>query len=145
MKPETKKLLAFLLISCSLLIVFLFFKKSIYGPQEEEKTSVETGVHTVDLLGDHASPNEFAIKVGEYIQFNTKDNSTHNIAEGQGAEEGTSTVEKGHDHGVDFGESGSFGAGEAYKVKISKVGAYFFHDHVHPAITVTVLVYDPKK
>ncbi len=93
---------------------------------------------TVDLLPDRAEPNTVLIPVGGVVQFNSKDGKTHNIAEGQGDD-----YDRNHGH-TDPGtgvESGAFGADEGYKVTFKQAGTYFFHDHLNPALAISVIAY----
>lgn len=95
-------------------------------------------IHEVSLINDQAEPNELVMKVGEEVQFNTKDNQQHVISEGKGNDYG----EK-HNH-IEVGttsDSQVFAAGEAYRIKISKPGTYYFHDDLHPNIYISILVY----
>ncbi len=96
-------------------------------------------VHAVSLFMDHAEPAELLITVGESVQFNSKDGRTHTIDSGAGNAYGET-----HDHAGDGIESGEFGADEGYRVEFKKVGSYFFHDHDHPDVTISVAVYDPS-
>ncbi len=102
------------------------------------KASIENSVHTVSLLKDHAEPAELLIKAGDTVQFNSKDGLRHNL----GAGTGNSVAN--HQHDDDAFESGQFGSDEAYRARFSTIGVYYLHDHLHPDITVTVAVYDPK-
>ncbi len=95
-------------------------------------------VHEVSLFADHAEPTQLLINVGESVQFNSKDGNSHNIDSGAGNAYGET-----HDHAAEGIASGEFGPDEGYRVEFKKVGAYFFHDHDHPNITISVAVYDP--
>jgi hypothetical protein len=97
-------------------------------------------IHMVSLYKDRSVPDEVVVKVGEYIQFNSKDGGHHSIAEGMGTDD-----HHMHDHNNFGSKSGTFGADEAYKVVFNKIGAYYFHDHLNPTSITTVLVYDPTK
>ncbi len=148
MKTYSKVSLGFvLLLMFGVVVSFALLRtpaKSVSATDSEEGVMV----HNISLLSDRAVPEELVIVLGEYIQFNTKDDKIHNIAQGQGSEEvhsSTSRTVTSHDHDEAFVDSGPFGKGEAYKVRINKTGAYFFHDHLNPSIYITVLVYEPKK
>lgn len=102
--------------------------------------------HTVNLLSDHADPSAIAITKGDYVQFNSKDGQTHNIGQGSGYDEVHQADRQDiHDHPKGAMESGDFGAKEGYRAQFNKVGTYEFHDHLHPKISVTVIVYEHKK
>ncbi|MES2437063.1 MAG: hypothetical protein V4519_03545 [Patescibacteria group bacterium] len=103
--------------------------------------------HYVDLTDDKAVPAELLIKIGEYVQFDSKDGKTHNISSGKGNDYGNT-----HEHTAtsskmsgDQIESGPFGADEGFKVFFARTGTYYFHDHMDADITITVAVYDPSK
>lgn len=100
--------------------------------KEEEKKTV---AHQVLLLQDRAEPGTLLVNVGEFVQFNSKDGRSHNLAQGRGNN-------FGHDHDHEPGlESGIFGPDEAYRVEIKNPGTYFFHDHVHPELSATAVAY----
>ncbi len=98
-------------------------------------------VHQVDLETDHATPALLPVKVGESVQFNTKDGLTHNIGPGQGEGSGLHHQPGEHRHSKSGPMSGKFGAGEAWLAKFDSPGTYYFHDHLHPKIAITVVVY----
>jgi plastocyanin len=83
-------------------------------------------------------PNELAVKVGEYVQFNAADGERHNIAEGDGL--GTHDGHVEHKHVGEF-YSGEFGADEAWRVQFKKPGTYLLHDHYHPYQKILIVVY----
>lgn len=99
-------------------------------------------IHQVDLETDHATPALLPVKVGESVQFNTKDDLAHNIGPGQGevGEQHHQSGEHKHTNGI---MSGEYGSGEAWLAKFDQPGTYYFHDHLHPKIAVTVVVYKP--
>jgi plastocyanin len=102
--------------------------------------SSDASVHMVALgPNDAADPNTLAIKVGEYIQFNSNDGKQHQIAQGKGHDFG-----EDHEHIEGGLESGTFAADEAFKVQFKQQGTYFFHDNLNPSITISVVVYDPE-
>jgi plastocyanin len=102
------------------------------------KTLPAPGVH-VSLANDTATPSVVSVKVGESVQFDSKDGLSHNLAQGEGNENG-----EDHDHTAGGLESGIFSSSEGYKVQFSKAGTYNFHDHLHPNIVVTVIAYTPS-
>lgn len=101
-------------------------------------TSTEAGIHHVALTSKGASPADLLIKVGEYVEFDSKDGAIHDIASGAGNGDG-----ENHAHDAAGLESGDFKADEGYKVQFKKIGSYFFHDHLHPTSTISIAVYDP--
>ncbi len=108
----------------------------------QAKPASASADHVVNLRTDHADPSAIAVTKGTYVQFNTKDNLTHNIGEGSGDDETHQQLhEDTHDHTYKGKESGNFGAGSGYRVQFNKTGTYTFHDHLHPKISITVVVY----
>ena len=103
------------------------------------KSSPSLGPINVSLANDSASPNSLAIKVGQIVQFNTKDNQNHDIAFGEGNADGHD-----HEHTSSY-ESGQFGSGQAWQVQFKKAGTFTLHDHLHPNINVIVVAYNPSK
>lgn len=115
-------------------------KNQLINFEAKNEIAIST-VHYVGLHADHAEPKEILVKVGDLVQFDSKDGKTHNIASGKGNDYG-----KAHEHmGVVGIESGEFGADEGYRVQFKEVGSFFFHDHLSPNITVSVIVYDSTK
>lgn len=106
----------------------------------QKKETIKEVIHNVSLLEGVASPDELAVKVGESIQFNSKDGRSHTITQGQGND-----YDKDHEHTThNFTDSGIFGPDEAFLVRFDKSGIFFFHDHLNPEIYVTVVVYEPE-
>lgn len=96
-------------------------------------------IHMVSLMGNKADPDIVLAKVGDYVQFNSKDGKEHNLAQGNG-----NAVDKSHNH-EEFGvESGNFKKDEAYKVQFKKVGIFAFHDHYNPDVYIRVIVDDKR-
>jgi len=92
-------------------------------------------IHMVSLMGNKAVPDIVLAKVGDFVQFNSKDGKDHNLAQGNG-----NAVDKTHEH-KEYGiESGNFKKDEAYKIQFKKVGIYAFHDHYNPDIYMRVIV-----
>jgi plastocyanin len=101
------------------------------------KASASAGsknVHMVSLLKDKADPDIVLIKVGDYVQFNSKDGKNHDLEQGHGEAYGDV-----HQHIDSAAGSGNFKADEAYKVQFKKVGIFEFHDHYNPKIHITVV------
>ena len=90
----------------------------------------------IEIQKDKMSPDALSIHINEYVQFDTMDGNVHIIGLGGGDE-----YEKPHEHTDAEFESGKFGIGESYRVKISKKGVYDFHDHKNPKLFATVIVY----
>lgn len=99
-----------------------------------------TNIHMVSLIGNKADPDIVLAKVGDYVQFNSKDGKEHNLAQGSG-----NAVDESHAHNQTGPDSGKFKRDEAYKVQFKKVGIYAFHDHYNPDLYIRVIVDDKKK
>ena len=95
-------------------------------------------IHYVALSASGADPANLLIKTGEYVEFDSKDGKTHDIASGIGNGDG----EK-HDHQQGEVESGDFGPDEGYLVLFKTVGTFYFHDHLYPNINESIGAYDP--
>lgn len=98
----------------------------------------------VSLTKDGISPDTLAVKVGEYVQFNSADGQQHNIGLG-GGEADKQTDATGHEHHEHVGDytSGDFVANEAWRVQFKQPGTYKFHDHYNPNLNILIVVYDP--
>ena len=90
----------------------------------------------VGLYQDKASPDTITVKTGGYVQFNSADKKSHELALGEGGKE--------HHHQGKF-ESGTFNAGEAWRVQFTQDGSFYFHDHFNPKVNILVVVYTPGK
>ncbi len=96
-------------------------------------------IHHVALTEKGADPADLLIEVGEYVQFDSKDGRIHDIASGAG-----DGYDEHHDHTATGLESGDFKPDEGYLVQFKKIGSYYFHDHLHPTLTISVAVYQPS-
>lgn len=119
---------------------FLFYKYNTDNTQKASKAPLENTqdqkiIHEISLLSDKAVPDVLSIKLGELVQFNSKDGRDHNMAQGEGDE-----FEKSHSHNEQAIESGRFGPDEGYRLELKKVGVYHFHDHYNPAVYSTIIV-----
>lgn len=98
--------------------------------------------HSVALTMSGIKPSAIAITKGDYVEFDTKDGRTHEIGQGKGDDEvHHASGQDVHDHLIGGKLSGNFGPGEGYKVRFSQTGTYDFHDHLHPELSLTVVVY----
>lgn len=133
-KKSKKQILAF--VGLALLAGVISFSLAKNQTTKNTQNSVATGANNVvqvSLLNDHADPDSLSIKVGQTVQFNSKDKHSHFLTSGEG----------GSDHQHDKGgfESGEFGADQAWKATFNKKGTYTVHDHNYPSINVLVVVY----
>ena len=94
----------------------------------------------VSLQQGRMTPDEIAVKEGSYVQFNTADDSKHNIALGDGADDSAHSHSGAHDHTAAY-SSGDFGKGEAWRVQFKAKGTYKLHDHYNPSQRILVVVY----
>lgn len=99
----------------------------------------------VSLTTTGMSPNELAVKIGEFVQFNSADDQMHNISMGRGEDGSKGQNHEAHnaphEHIGDY-SSGDFGADEAWRVQFKKAGTYHLHDHYHPNLQIVIVVYD---
>ncbi|MES2876676.1 MAG: hypothetical protein V4678_04380 [Patescibacteria group bacterium] len=107
--------------------------------------------HQVSLTKDQTKPVDLLINVGDYVQFNSKDGSEHQIIQGK------PTADHGHDeyadavHGEEHGatdsplDSGIIKADEGYLVQFKEIGKLEFHDNYNHDYAITVIVYDKDK
>ncbi len=102
-------------------------------------TTPQKVIHHVALNSSGADPTDLLIKKGEYVEFDSKDGKIHDIASGVGDGDA-----EHHDHTATGVESGDFKADEGYLVQFNKIGSFYFHDHLHPALTISVAVYEPE-
>jgi len=99
---------------------------------------VEGKIYEITLLADRAEPDVIIIKLGEFVQFNSRDGGFHDISYGK-----ENAFRQNHSHGGGL-ESGRFGPDEGYKIQFKETGIYHFHDHLNPKIFATIIVYDPS-
>lgn len=135
----------YLIAGITLLTVTLSFIGVKAYSERLNSNSPCTGI-CVALTADGMKPDSIAVKVGEFVQFNTKDGKTHNISLGAG-EYGSETQDHGahstpHEHIGDY-SSGDFKAGEAWRVQFKKPGTYRLHDHHNPKLEILIVVYEP--
>ena len=122
------------------LVIFAFFSLAGYTYYTKSATRV-AAEYTVNLLSDRATPDALTVRVGETVQFNSRDGKSHRLAEGKGERAETMGSEDDHDHTVGGYDSGTFAADEAWRVQFKKKGTYRLHDHLNPKIYITVVVY----
>ena len=95
----------------------------------------------VNLTKDGINPDTLAVKIGEYVQFNSADGQEHDIGFGSGTNDARHETE--HEH-IGQLESGNFKADEGWRVQFNTVGTYEFHDHYNPKQNILIVVYKPK-
>ncbi len=132
-----KKYIFIGILIISTLFLFIFIKRSTNKTSILNNNSIDL-IHHVSLYKTQASPSDILIKKGEFVEFDSKDGGTHIIASGKGND-----YDEQHEHIGTGIESQVFGSDEGYRVQFNEIGTYFFHDHLNPAIAVTVAVYDP--
>mgnify|MGYP003385414369 CR=1 FL=1 len=99
-------------------------------------------VHEIKLLASGASPGELAIKVGETVQFNSKDGAKHLLTQGEAPAADGSVAHTAHGGGGLT--SGVFKADEGYRVTFTKNGTYTFYDEFNPKTNILIVVYQPS-
>ena len=89
---------------------------------------------TINLQADKAVPDQAIVKVGQTVQFNSKDGKSHSL-----------TLGEAHDHEGTAGtyNSGEFKADEAWKVTFKEAGTFRFYDEKNPNITIIIVAYNP--
>ena len=137
------------IILVSLVIVILggggmmYIKTRAQNPllaaSENIATLKQPVIHHVALTEKGANPTDLLIKVGEYVEFDSKDGRVHDIASGAGDGDG-----EHHDHTANGVESGDFKPDEGYRVQFKEIGSYYFHDHLNPTLTISIGVYQPN-
>ncbi len=114
------------------------------GPKPDIRKTTSCPGICVELTPDGMKPDELALKVGEFVQFNSVDGKSHNIAEGDGKDTHAGHGDpEFHDHVGGF-VSGEFGADEAWRVQFKKPGTYKLHDHHNPNQKILIVVYEDK-
>lgn len=118
---------------------------------EDSTLGSKENPHVVPLTKDQTKPVDLLINVGDYVQFNSKDGSEHQIIQGK------PTADHGHDeyadavHGEVHGatdsplDSGVIKADEGYLVQFNTIGKLEFHDNYNHEYAITVIVYDKDK
>ncbi len=118
---------------------------------EDATLGTKENPHIVSLTKDQTKPVDLLINVGDYVQFNSKDGSEHQIIQGK------PTADHGHDeyadavHGEAHGatdsplDSGVIQADEGYLVQFNTIGKLEFHDNYNHDYAITVIVYDKDK
>jgi plastocyanin len=96
----------------------------------------------VAIEADGISPDELAVKIGEFVQFNSADGKSHELT--------TATDNNAGDHSNIHGgskttvASGIFGADEAWRVQFKQAGTYRLRDTKNANQEILVVVYEPK-
>ena len=103
-------------------------------PQTQTKQAAQYSLTMINLLANKASPDQAVVKVGQTIQFNSRDGKNHNLSLGEGHD---------HDHSAGTYQSGLFKADEAWKVTFKEPGTFTFHDEENPNISIIVVAYNP--
>lgn len=110
--------------------------------------------YCVDLTEEAAYPVSVAVPVGEYVQFNTKDDKVHNLivnaaadahgGEAHGGAHSDDTADKDH-HDVPEGalQSDHFGRNEAWRVQFKQAGTFRITDIHNENIDIVVVAYTP--
>lgn len=150
-----------LVVAAILLIAVVASFSAMYVFSSQDQVSANQACEVdicVDITENGMQPGEIAVKTGQYVQFNTKDDRSHSLSLGNG----TSHGEKSHDedtadseadsHDSDHShehlgslQSGKFGPGEGWKVQFTEPGTFVIHDHNYPENSILVVVYNEKQ
>lgn len=95
----------------------------------------------VGLKNDTADPSVVSVKIGQYVQFDSRDGQSHSLTQGTTAAAGAVA----HHAANGNASSGVFKANEAWQAQFKKAGTYSFYDELNPKIQVTVVAYQSKK
>ncbi|GAC1392885.1 MAG: hypothetical protein NVSMB46_09790 [Candidatus Saccharimonadales bacterium] len=128
------------LVGIGVISLFLGFGVIYFISRKDAKPKVSTSnnitsncaVTCIALQSDHANPDTVAIKVGEFVQFNSADGMKHEIVEGSAHSSSNNPI-----------DSGEFGADEAWKVQFKQPGTFQFIDKKHPGVNILIVVYQP--
>lgn len=116
----------------AVILVLSFLVSSHMAEQSKARASANPVYAEVQLESSKANPDTLTVPTGETVRFNAADGQQHNLSLGKGGEE--------HQHYGAY-SSGEFAANEAWEVKFSKAGTYYFHDHNNPDINILVVAY----
>lgn len=106
----------------------------------------KTSASEVLLYKDKAVPDALTVKRGETVRFVSRDEASHSLSLGGGQHglgEGKTNDGHTHQHVGDF-SSGEFASDEEWQTTFSQAGTYELHDHLHPGVRVTLVVYVPE-
>jgi plastocyanin len=100
----------------------------------------------VALYDDRSLPDALTVPVGDTVEFVSADHASHSLSLGGGShglEKGSAQDSHTHQHVGDF-SSGKFESDETWRATFKQPGTYEFHDHLHPQVRVSVIVYTPE-
>lgn len=109
---------------------------ALSSSQKATAPTARCGGYCVNLYSHKAEPESLAVKVGDFVQFNSADGKPHSLSLGEGGQ--------AHQHETNF-SSGVFKGDEAWRVQFKNEGSFVFHDHLNPKISTVVVVYTPGK
>jgi plastocyanin len=122
------------------LILAAFFMGALWvgiAYHEAKQRQIPKGTaHQIALTAEKAEPSTMIIKTGDIVQFTVKDGQVRRIGQGS-AEAGL------HEQLLEGIQSEAFN--DQYRVEFKEPGTYSFHDHINPALTITIIVFDPTQ
>lgn len=126
-----------LLFVIPLFAIAVVFGSALRIGRQSQSQSQSQSLYRIALLPDRAEPNILIVTVGEFVDFASRDNRSHNLIIEKNAHE-----DGNHDHRQQ--ESGAFGADEAYRVEFNQPGTWKFSDKSNPNVAATVIAYVPE-
>lgn len=122
-----------LLVVCGFLSFAVFYvlaSTRVYDARRALVTSSQCeAAACVELTKLGARPAELTIQAGSSVQFIGADGQEHQIALGEGGKE--------HKHSGGP-HSPTFTAGQTWRTQLNEAGIFYFHDHLHPELSVRI-------
>lgn len=131
-------------------------KEAPSGSNNQPRLADKNGkpVYEIQLKKSNKEPIDLVIKIGDYVQFNSKDGGEHQIIQGLATNtEHGDTSPSGNDH-AEAGDSrpakekaldsGVLKGDEGFLLQFNTQGKYEFHDNYDHDYTISILVYNPN-
>lgn len=93
----------------------------------------------VSIQNSGMNPAELAVKVGEFVQFNSADGKSHNLTTANPDAEDHDSIHGGSPTSI---SSGEFAADEAWRVRFKQPGTYKLRDTKNVNQEILVVVYE---
>jgi plastocyanin len=130
------------------LILAAFFMGALWvgiAYHEAKQRQIPKGTaHQIALTAEKAEPSTMIIKTGDIVQFTVKDGQVRRIGQGS-AEAGLHDKARQAEHEQLLEGIQSEAFNDQYRVEFKEPGTYSFHDHINPALTITIIVFDPTQ
>lgn len=131
-KKETAFIVIFVLLF-TIGVGFVAYKVASRQPSPEsnvqQPAAKEPEIREVRLDNNTKDPISVSIASGDYIEFTSADNLDHQIVQAGVGEHGSEDV-----------DSGTFGAGKAYRVQFKDEGVFVLKDNFNPELVISVEV-----